>query len=87
MVPMTTSHGPGDDREGHDQADRQGNDRHAGDRAQHSVKMRLPSSGNTLWLIANAVLIVLYRNLIQAKHLLAIKIANRTLPKWFRGYR
>jgi hypothetical protein len=37
------------------------------DRAQHSVKMRLPSSGNTLWLIANTVLIVMYHNLIQTQ--------------------
>jgi hypothetical protein len=65
MVPMTTSHGPGDGREDHDRGDRQGNDQNAGDGAQHSVKMRLARSGDSLWWIAETVLIVVYRNIIQ----------------------
>ena len=76
MVPMTTSHAPAKIPRTTIELIGRGNYDHFGERARRSREDAPATIGQFLWLIANAVLIAVYRNLIQAKRLLATRTAN-----------
>ena len=77
---------PDDDREDHDRADRQGNDHHVGERAQHSRKDVPGTFGQLPVLIVKTALMVVYRNLIHRQSSSGHQDDQQTSSKWFRGY-
>jgi hypothetical protein len=86
MVPMTTSHAPATIPRTTIELIGRAITAISAPGLSTPVKMCQPRSGNSLWLIARTVLIVVYRNLIQVKTSSGHQDSQRTLPKWFRGY-